>query len=60
MILFSEMNYTFKNLTKLSSDNDRFPTVTSLSSADPTNLSFSEVLCVVLHLQYPINDMLAR
>ena len=54
------MNYSFFSLTKLSFENGRFPTVTSLSGADPTNLSFLERLSVILHFQYPINGLLAR
>ena len=34
------MNDMFINLIKRSFENDRFPTVTSLSGVDPTNLSF--------------------
>jgi hypothetical protein len=42
---------TFINLTILSFENDRSRTVTSLSAADPTNLSFLELLSVVFTLR---------
>lgn len=50
----------FINLTKPSFEIYRSPTVTSLASEDPTNLSFFELLSVVLHFEYPINGLLAR